>query len=78
MVIGKKKHSDKPRVNQGASADIAEPNKIGSSTPNGQQFGRRMSAKIALPRRMEPLQIESDRNSGLKHYPLRNWPLSGA
>jgi hypothetical protein len=32
MVIGKKKHSDKPRLNQGSSADIAEPNKIASST----------------------------------------------
>jgi hypothetical protein len=32
MVIDKKKHSDKPRVNQGSSADIAEPNKIAAST----------------------------------------------
>jgi hypothetical protein len=32
MVIDKKKHSDKPRLNQGASAAIAEPNKIASST----------------------------------------------
>jgi hypothetical protein len=32
-VIDKKKHSDKPRFNQGSSADIAEPNKIAASTP---------------------------------------------
>src|ERR1700722_18184777 len=32
MVIDKKKHNDKPRLNQGSSADIAEPNKIGPST----------------------------------------------
>src|ERR1700732_694444 len=32
MVIDKKKHSDKPRVNQGSPADIAEPNKIDAST----------------------------------------------
>ena len=32
MVIDKKKHSDKPRLNQGSSADIAEPNKIAAST----------------------------------------------
>ena len=32
MVIDKKKHNDKPRLNQGSSADIAEPNKIASST----------------------------------------------
>ena len=29
-----------------------------------------MSAKIALSRRMEPLQTEADRNSGFKHYTL--------
>ena len=28
----KKKHSDKPRVNQGSPADIPEPNKIAAST----------------------------------------------
>ena len=44
----------------------------------GRLRGRRMSAKSALPRRMEPLQTEADRNSGFKHYPLRNWSLSGA
>src|SRR5580693_2488699 len=32
MVIDKKKHSDKPRRNQGSSAAIAEPNKIAAST----------------------------------------------
>src|ERR1022692_3758757 len=32
MVIDKKKHSDKPRLNQGSSAAIAEPNKIAAST----------------------------------------------
>jgi hypothetical protein len=32
MVIDKKKHSDKARRNQGSSAHIAEPNKIGAST----------------------------------------------
>ena len=32
MVIDKKKHSDKPRLNQGSSAVIAEPNKIAAST----------------------------------------------
>jgi hypothetical protein len=32
MVIDKKKHSDKARRNQGSSAHIAEPNKIGSSS----------------------------------------------
>ena len=44
----------------------------------GRLRGRRMSAKIALSRRMEALQTEADRNSGFKHYPLRNWALSGA
>ena len=44
----------------------------------GRLRGRRMSAKIALSRRMEPLQTEADRNSGLKHHTLRNWALSGA
>jgi predicted Zn-dependent protease len=44
----------------------------------GRLRGRRMSAKIALSRRMEPLQTEADRNSGFKHYTLRNWALSGA
>ena len=33
MVINRKKHSDKSRVKQGAEAAIAEPNKIGASTP---------------------------------------------
>ncbi len=32
MVIDKKKHSDKPRLNQGSSAAIAEPNKIAASS----------------------------------------------
>src|SRR6202167_4585872 len=32
MVIDKKKHSDKPRLNQGSSAGMAEPNKIASCT----------------------------------------------
>ena len=32
MVIDKKKDSDKPRLNQGSSAAIAEPNKIAAST----------------------------------------------
>jgi hypothetical protein len=32
MVIDKKKHSDKPRDNQGSAAAIAEPNKIAAST----------------------------------------------
>src|SRR5580693_1788392 len=32
MVIDKKKHSDKPGLNQGSSAAIAEPNKIASCT----------------------------------------------
>src|ERR1700723_2571442 len=32
MVIDKKKHNDKPLLNQGSSADIAEPNKIGPFT----------------------------------------------
>src|SRR6266478_1588294 len=32
MVIDKKKHSDKPRVNQGRSPDIPNPNGIGAST----------------------------------------------
>ena len=32
MVIDKKKHSDKARRNQGSSAHIAEPNKIGAYT----------------------------------------------
>jgi Transposase DDE domain group 1 len=32
MVIDKKKHSDKPRVNQGSPAVIAEANKIAAST----------------------------------------------
>jgi hypothetical protein len=32
MVIDKKKHNDKPRLNQGSSAVIAEPNKIAAST----------------------------------------------
>jgi hypothetical protein len=44
----------------------------------GRLRGRRMSAKIALSRRMEPLQTQADRNSGFKHYTLRNWALSGA
>ena len=44
----------------------------------GRLRGRRMSAKIALSRRMEPLQTEADRNSGFKHYTLRNWALSDA
>jgi hypothetical protein len=32
MVIDKKKHSDKPRLNQGSSTAIPEPNKIAAST----------------------------------------------
>src|ERR1700734_3570623 len=32
MVIDKKKHSDKSRLNQGSSAGMAEPNKIASCT----------------------------------------------
>ena len=32
MVIDKKKHSDKPRLNQGSPADIVERNKIAAST----------------------------------------------
>src|SRR5260370_3363377 len=32
MVIDKKKHSDKPRVNQGSRADLEETNKIGASS----------------------------------------------
>ena len=56
--------------------------KVGINTRIVKQFGRlrgrRMSAKIALSRRMEPLQTEADRNSGFKHYTLRNWALSGA
>jgi hypothetical protein len=43
MVIDKKKHSDKPRVNQGCPADIAEPNKIAASTHFDFQ------GKISLP-----------------------------
>jgi hypothetical protein len=43
MVIDKKKHSDKSRLNQGSSAGMAEPNKIASCT----HFDFR--ARISLP-----------------------------
>jgi hypothetical protein len=33
MVNNKKEHSDKKPARQGAGEDIAEPNKIGASTP---------------------------------------------
>src|ERR1700733_4731082 len=77
----------KRQCGNASQANSAYPFRIEASQPGmrrrmvkqfGRLRGRRMSAKIALSRRMEPLQTEADRNSGFKHYTLRNWALSGA